>query len=185
SKLIVGPLFGFIAGWIVDRFGPRRLMMAGILMAGGALAGGGAGAPAGGFYVVYFFNTLGGACGGALPRPVRPSPVGANTRGAAMGIAYLGIGMGGAIVPLLAAWLTARAGWRGSLQLVGILIIVIAFPLAYFVREDPDADARLQPSLSGGAETASQRAEGARAFQANGTIADILATPAFYLLALA
>src|SRR2546426_4356449 len=35
SKLVVGPLFGFFAGWMVDRFGPRRLMLAGILMAGG------------------------------------------------------------------------------------------------------------------------------------------------------
>src|SRR5262249_552972 len=107
-----------------------------------------------------------------------------KTRGTAMGIAYLGIGMGGAIVPLLAAWLTARAGWRGSLQLVGILIIVIAFPLAYFVREDPDADARLHPSLPRRPATASPPAQGARAFQPNGPIADILATPAFYLLAL-
>ena len=39
SKLLVGPLLGFAAGWIVDRFGPRRLMIAGILMAGIALFG--------------------------------------------------------------------------------------------------------------------------------------------------
>jgi MFS family permease len=39
SKLIVGPAFGFIAGWIVDRFGPRRLMLSGIAMAGLALFG--------------------------------------------------------------------------------------------------------------------------------------------------
>ncbi|HEY7786534.1 MAG TPA: hypothetical protein VIB00_17520, partial [Pyrinomonadaceae bacterium] len=31
SKLIIGPAFGFLAGWIVDRFGPRRMMIAGIL----------------------------------------------------------------------------------------------------------------------------------------------------------
>ena len=31
SKLVVGPVFGFGAGWIVDRFGPRRLMLAGIV----------------------------------------------------------------------------------------------------------------------------------------------------------
>src|ERR1700755_2184707 len=32
SKLIVGPAFGFFAGWIVDRFGPRRLVLARILL---------------------------------------------------------------------------------------------------------------------------------------------------------
>src|SRR5438445_6418605 len=50
SKLIVGPLFGFFAGWIVDRFGPRRLMIAGILMAGIALIGLGTITSLAGFY---------------------------------------------------------------------------------------------------------------------------------------
>src|ERR1044072_391499 len=39
SKLIVGPVFGFLAGWMVDRFGPRKLLILGILMAGLAVAG--------------------------------------------------------------------------------------------------------------------------------------------------
>ena len=39
SKLVVGSIFGFLAGWVVDRFGPRHLMMVGILMAGVALVG--------------------------------------------------------------------------------------------------------------------------------------------------
>src|SRR5262245_65849216 len=39
SKLVVGPLLGFTAGWFVDRFGPRRLLIAGILLAGSALVG--------------------------------------------------------------------------------------------------------------------------------------------------
>lgn len=138
SKLIVGPLFGFGAGWIVDRFGPRRLMMAGIMMAGGALVGLGAVSAAWAFYFFYFFNALGYVCGGPLPCQVLVSRWFDKTRGRAMGIAYLGIGIGGAIVPLLAAWLTAHLGWRGSLQSVGVLIVLIALPLAYFVREDPD-----------------------------------------------
>ena len=33
-----------------------------------------------------------------------------------MGIAYLGIGVGGALVPLLAHALTQSLGWRGALQ---------------------------------------------------------------------
>src|ERR1700741_1762331 len=38
-KLVIGPLFGFLAGMMIDRLGPKRLMIAGILMAGGALIG--------------------------------------------------------------------------------------------------------------------------------------------------
>src|SRR3954467_11253857 len=52
SKLLIGPLFGFAAGWIVDRFGPRRLMMAGIVMAGGGAVG--PPAPSGGWGVFFF-----------------------------------------------------------------------------------------------------------------------------------
>src|SRR5439155_1407160 len=95
SKLVVGPLCGLAAGWIVDRFGPRRLMMAGILMAGGALVGLGAVSAVWSFYVFYFLNALGYVCGGPLPCQVLLSRWFDKTRGKAMGIAYLGIGIGG------------------------------------------------------------------------------------------
>ena len=70
SKLVVGPLFGFAAGWIVDRFGPRRLMLAGIVMAGAALVGLGSVTTLGFFYVCYMLNALGNVCGGPLPNQV-------------------------------------------------------------------------------------------------------------------
>src|SRR5437868_13020503 len=53
SKLVVGPLFGFAAGWFIDRFGPRRLMIAGVLMAGIALVGLGSIHSLAGFYFFY------------------------------------------------------------------------------------------------------------------------------------
>src|ERR671922_2764172 len=102
SKLIVGPLFGFAAGWIVDRFGPRRVMMAGILMAGGALVGLGAISALWMFYFFYLFNALGYVCGGPLPNQVLLSRWFGAARGKAMGVAYLGIGVGGTLVPLVA-----------------------------------------------------------------------------------
>jgi sugar phosphate permease len=173
SKLVVGPLFGFGAGWIVDRFGPRRLMMAGILMAGGALVGLGLTSAAWTFYFFYFFNALGYVCGGPLPCQVLVSRWFDRTRGKAMGIAYLGIGIGGAVVPLLSHWLTDLFGWRGSLQAVGVLIILIAFPLAYLVREAPPDKA--PPKL--GAPSGERRPE-------SPALRTILATPAFYLLAI-
>lgn len=59
SRLVVGPMFGFLAGWVVDRIGPRRLMLIGILMAGVALIGLGSISRLGMFYFFYFFNALG------------------------------------------------------------------------------------------------------------------------------
>src|SRR5499426_3924468 len=70
SKLVVGPLFGFAAGWIIDRFGPRRLMIAGILIAGIAVMGLSSMSALWMFYFFYFLNALGYVCGGPLPNQV-------------------------------------------------------------------------------------------------------------------
>lgn len=138
SKLLVGPLFGFIAGWVVDRFGPRRLMLTGILMAGGALIGLSTMSALWMFYLFYLFNALGYVCGGPLPNQVLLSRWFDKARGKAMGFAYLGIGVGGAAVPLLSNWLTGEFGWRGALRGLGLLIIVLGFPAAFFVKESPE-----------------------------------------------
>ena len=137
SKLVVGPVFGFIAGWIIDRFGPRRVMMAGILMAGGALVGLGWVSTLGMFYFFYFFNALGYVCGGPLPNQVLLSRWFDKSRGKAMGFAYLGIGIGGATVPWISHALIQHLGWQSALRLLGGLIIVVSFPLASFVKEAP------------------------------------------------
>jgi sugar phosphate permease len=171
SKLLVGPLFGFVAGWLVDRFGPRRLMVAGILMAGIALVGLGMIGTLAGFYFFYVFNALGNACGGPLPNQVLLSRWFTAARGRAMGVAYLGIGLGGALVPILAVWLIERVGWQGALQVLGALIIVVALPLALVVRESPDGSA-------GGAPSPEPRTP------SHASIAPVFRAPAFYLLLL-
>jgi MFS family permease len=167
SKLLVGPLFGFIAGWIVDRFGPRRLMLAGIVMGGLALAGLSVARSLPLFYLFYVFNALGYVCGGPLPNQVLLSRWFESARGKAMGFAYLGIGVGGAVAPLVADSLTARMGWPAALRTLGVLMIAIAFPLAYFIRDSPEN----RHALPGPAPSA-------------GAIGPALRTPAFYLLAI-
>ena len=142
SKIFVALAFGFIAGRIVDAAGPRRVMLVGIVMAGGALVGLSYAMTLPVFYLFYAFNALGYVCGGPLPNQVLLSRWFDRARGKAMGVAYLGIGLGGTIVPLLAFSLTQTLGWRGALRVLGILMIVIAFPVAFFVREPAAAAAR-------------------------------------------
>jgi sugar phosphate permease len=172
SKLVVGPVFGFAVGYFVDRFGPRRLMIVGILMAGTALIGLGSISTLTGFYFFYLFNAIGYVFGGPLPNQVLLSRWFSAARGRAMGFAYLGIGLGGALVPLVAVRLVAAFGWQGALKALGIAIVVIALPLALFVKESPD-----------GAESRSQSAS-RPSHEPSTPIRDVLRRPAFYLLML-
>jgi sugar phosphate permease len=167
AKIIIGPLFGFIAGWVIDRFGPRRLMLAGIVMGGIALIGLSMMTSLWQFYLFYMFNALGYMCGGPLPNQVLISRWFDKGRGKAMGIVYLGIGVGGMLVPQIARWLNVQFGWHQALMILGFIMIAIAFPMAWFVKENPDGaaqqDKKEEPKIP---------------------FAQILKSKAFYLLAI-
>ena len=172
AKLVIGPLFGFFAGVVVDRFGPRRLMLVGILLAGIAPIGLGGTTTLVAFYTFYLLNATGYVTGGPLPNQVMLSRWFDAGRGKAMGIAYLGIGVGGALVPLIAHALTEAIGWRAALRVLGVLMIAIAFPLAWFVREPGKEHAATAPPARGSAPGDAD------------SILDVLRRPAFYMLAL-
>jgi MFS family permease len=169
GKLLVGPLFGFIAGWLVDRFGPQRLMAAGALLGGLALAGLSMADTLPLFYLFYVLNALAYVCGGPLPCQVLIARRFDKNRGKAMGIAYLGIGAGGALVPLVAARLQHVLGWHHALLALGGLIVLLAFPLPLLLKNPGTA-----PQQAGAAPPpAAPKVD----------IGAILRSPAFYLLA--
>jgi MFS family permease len=165
GKLLVAPLFGFVAGWLIDRYGPQRLMVSGALMVGVALVGLSFADSLGLFYLFYVFNALGYVCGGPLPCQVLISRRFETNRGKAMGIAYLGIGTGGALVPLLAAGLERHFGWHNALCALGVLIVLVAAPLPLLLKERTPAPIipKQAPAMV--------------------PIRDILRNPNFYLLA--
>src|SRR5258705_9936233 len=138
GKIIIGPLFGFAAGWFVDRFGPRRLLLSGIVMCGLAVIGLSTMTTLWQYYSFYLLMALGYMCGGPLPNQVLTSRWFNKSRGKAMAIAYLGIGIGGMLVPQIAKWLNTQMDWRSSLVVLGLFMIAIAFPMAWVVRDNPE-----------------------------------------------
>jgi sugar phosphate permease len=165
GKLLVAPLFGFLAGWMIDRYGPRRLMLAGALLAGTALIGLSYSDNLPMFYLFYVFNAIGYVFGGPLPCQVLISRWFDKNRGKAMGIAYLGIGAGGAFAPQIIRALEGNFGWHLALALLGILVVLIAFPMAFFIK-----DSSAEPMAKQQAATV--------------PISSILQNPNFYLLAI-
>jgi len=137
GKVIIG-MFAFFAGWVIDRFGPRRVMLSGIMMGGIALIGLSRVTALWQYYFFYLFYALGYMCGGPLPNQVLISRWFTGSRGKAMGIAYLGIGIGGMLVPQIAKKLNMEFGWHQAMMMLGILMIIIALPMVWFVKDNPE-----------------------------------------------
>jgi len=136
GKLLVAPLFGFFAGWLIDRYGPRRLMLLGSLLMGVALIGlGFTGGALWLFYIFYIFNALGYVFAGPLPCQVLISRWFEKNRGKAMGIAYLGIGVGGALAPQIARKLESGFDWNISLACLGVLVMLVSMPMVFFIKD--------------------------------------------------
>jgi sugar phosphate permease len=178
SKVIVGPIFGFAAGWAIEKLGPRSVMIAGAFFAGVALLGFSMMNSLGQLYLFYFFNALGYLCAGPLPSQVIISNWFSRMRGRMMGIAYVGIGVGGAVIPWLIRWFRDAAGWRGALHFLGIIIFVTLILLSVFVIKRQPSDLGLLPD-------GDEQKDGAGEQPAPKAIrlAQILSTPAFWLLA--
>src|SRR5260370_2707993 len=126
-------------------------MMAGILMAGAALVGLGTISTLGMFYFFYMLNALGYVCGGPLPNQVLLSRRFEKSRGKAMGFAYLGIGLGGAVVPWISHVLVRHFGWQVALRTLGLLGIRIALPASFLATDAQHTVENKAPATMAGA----------------------------------
>jgi len=130
-------LSGFWVGWLIDRFGPRKLILSGILFGGIAFMAFGMMTDLWQFYLFSLLAASGYICGGPLPNQVLTSHWFTRSRGKAMGIAYLGVGVGGMLVPQIARLLNFHYGWHTALILLGVIMILVAFPVAFFAKDNP------------------------------------------------
>lgn len=155
SKVAVAILFGFFAGRLVDRIGPRRPMIFGIVCVAIALVGLSSVHSFGMFMLFWVFNALGYLFGGPLPNQVLLSRHFQATRGRAMGIAYVGIGVGFFFVPQISKLLIDAVEWRGALKVLAGIVLLVSLPLVFMLREGnapapaPASPTGPPPSLAG------------------------------------
>lgn len=134
---IQGGLLAPIAGWLIDKHGPRRLLVSGILAMGVCFFVFSRVTSLWMLYVVFFALAAAASIGGGQPIIVAVANWFVRKRGLAMGVLMSGFGLGGTLLWAL-AWLIEAFGWRTSAIIGGLLFWIIGLPLAKLVLHRPE-----------------------------------------------
>jgi MFS family permease len=177
SMVVVGPIFGISAGFLIDRYGSKRILLAGLACAGVAFLGFARMKSLPIYYLFYFIQTVGYVSAGPISNQVLISQWFARMRGRAMGLAYVGIGIGGAVAPVLAQFLTRNFGWRVAMLSIGGVILLALIPLTIVLVKNRPADLGLFPDGSPEPSLGAQQSG-----QSPVPLIQALRTPAFWLI---
>jgi MFS family permease len=126
------------AGRLVDRFGPRKIMMGGTVVLSLATMAGGLIREV--WHLYFFCGILAGAgiCGlGGVPNSVLISNWFERKRGSMVGIAFSGMGIGILAVSPSAQYLIFSLGWRMAYLVLGLAVLLLLVPLALFLEDHP------------------------------------------------
>ena len=143
--VVAALLFGILAGALIDRWGATRVIRIGIWFVGLSLILMGSMTRLWHYYLLCVTEVVGYVLTGPIPNQVLISNWFQVRRGRAMGYAYLGLGLGGAISPLLINALIQSFGWRHAFQIIGILILLVLFPVAQWVTRSNPRELNLLP----------------------------------------
>jgi MFS family permease len=174
STMLQG-LMAPLVGMVVDRLGPRRVILGGVVLLGAAsmLA-----ATVRTAWELYLYTGVFGAVGmaalGWVPMGVLMSRWVVERRGRIVGVAFSGMGMGVFVFGPLAQWLIDAVGWRAASAALGAGVVVVLLPIVWWGCHDPMAPTKgARPARSEVARLAPAR---------DATLVDALRSRAFWAL---
>ena len=133
---IEGALIGPLLGWLVDRFGPRAVVRAGVLTFAVGFLGFSTVSSIAGFYVAVTVIAIGASLSGYFPLSIALMHFFERRRARALSLMSLGLAAGGLALPLL-GWSIAQFGWRATCVGAAAVILVVGWPLASTLRRHP------------------------------------------------
>lgn len=175
-----------IVGYLLDRFGPRKLVFwGGVVMGGGFI------------YLSYVHTTLNfyaaiiviscgwSACSGAALCSPLLGKWFVKKRGRVIGTYSAAVGLAGLLVPGV-AYLVLHYGWRSTLLTLGPLSWLIVLPLSFFLKHSPERcgllpDGEPAPPVVHDAE---QTGKAAEFVESDFSLRASMGTSAFWLLTL-
>jgi MFS family permease len=140
ASAVAGPIMAPIFGYLMDRFGIRRVALPTIFFYALSLAGF-ALLQKDSVWVLYLMFIAASGFGACLSPMIYSKSITAwfdKERGLALGIATSGVGLGTVVLPSFAQYFITHYGWRTAYLAMAALTWLIAFSMvALFVREPP------------------------------------------------
>lgn len=182
-----GGLIGPVEGWLIDRFGPRKVLYVGIpIMATGFVLMSQVSSVLMFYLVFVLCLSLGSALSSVGPSSAAVANWFDRKRSRMLGVMLAGVGLGSAVVPGVTLLIT-HVGWRPALVILGLVTLAVGLPLAAVMRHKPEPygyypdneappDGGMEPGLADA--TAPARDDGLTAREA-------LRTSAFWFLSFA
>jgi sugar phosphate permease len=180
-------LTGPFQGWLLDRFGPRRVAGVGVVIfAGGFMLFSQVNSLLT-FYLAFIVMAMGASLAGWLTVTYTTVQWFERKRSTAIALTTAGFAAGGMLVPLTALVLEG-IGWRQTAFLSGVLVLLVGLPLTRLLRARPE-EVGLRPD----GVSAEQRHTGnerpalvaqASSVRVDFTLAEALRTRAFWWISL-
>lgn len=180
ANMMIAP----VIGPMLDRAGPRPVMVAGALFAGAGLLALTSVREIWQFWVLYALTgSLGLGEMGHFTGPVTVSKWFVRMRGRAMATATMGVSVGGVVLSPILGILIGVVGWRHTWAIMGIATVVVMVPIILiFMRRRPEDLGLLPDGATPGTEaSAAGRAAAAKA-EGTWTLKEAFGTRSFWLL---
>ena len=155
-----GTVMGPVAGYLVDKVGPRRMVFFGLPVMGIGFILFSRVDNIWQFYGAFVLASMGAGFGTWLPMMTVLNHWFQKRRSMAMSLAMEGFALGGVLVIPALAWSIdpdepGRLGWRLTAAGIGLALIVLAWPVSRLVRNRPEdyglrPDGRLEDQLESG-----------------------------------
>ena len=138
SSIVQGVLSP-VVGILVDRLGPRRVMLGGACLLGGACVLSSRIGSLWSLYMMVGVLAAAGVCAVSwIPSGALIARWFAERRGSMMGLAFSGMGAGVLAIGPLSQWLIAGHGWRAAYLVLGLGALGVLVPLIWLgVRDAP------------------------------------------------
>jgi MFS family permease len=147
--LIIGLPFGLLVGAIIDRIGARWVIVTGVGFVGISLLLMARMTKLWQYEALCVLEVLGYVLAGPIANQVLVSRWFRARRGRAMGVAYLGLGLGGVIAPLLVNYLIRAYGWRHALEIIALALMAVLLPVGVWItRSTPEESGLVQDGES-------------------------------------